>query len=103
MGWFYSSANSRSAAFSGVEFLYKFLTNGGPRRGPVAREVSIDDAEAGDIIQLSHDGVKYAHTLLVVSTDGGIRLAAHDNDTFGRALNSYSYAKARCLKILGAN
>lgn len=102
MGWYYRSANSRSAAFSGVEYLYNYLTGKSGGRAPVAREIPIEQAEVGDIIQLSHDGVKFAHSLLVVSVDGGIRVAAHDNDTYGRAIETYTYARARCLHILGA-
>lgn len=51
-GWYYYSLNERSPAWSGVEYLHRFLTtNRGV--GPVATETDISQVEPGDIIQLS--------------------------------------------------
>ena len=59
--------NDRSAAWTGVQYLFTFLTtNLGP--GPYGRVYPLEAAEPGDIIQLSFDGVRYAHSLLVTQT-----------------------------------
>ncbi len=43
MGWYYASSNHRTASWTGVEYLYRFLTsNQGP--GPYAEEVDATDA-----------------------------------------------------------
>ena len=39
LGWYYRSSNDRTASWSGVEYLYKFLVNNSSV-GPYAREVS---------------------------------------------------------------
>jgi hypothetical protein len=105
-GWYYLSASKRSASFSGVEFLHNFLTNKGTRRGPVAAEAPLTQLEPGDLVQLSFDGVRFAHTLVVVKsgeTPNEILVAAHSLDSLDRPLPTYSYATARGLHILGAN
>ncbi|MDR0936003.1 MAG: amidase domain-containing protein [Oscillospiraceae bacterium] len=95
-GWYYSSMASRSPSFTGVEFLYNYLTKG---RSPVAAEVDYQSVSPGDIIQLSFDGVKFEHSLLVVNTDGGIEITTHTYDADSRPLASYEYARARGLAI----
>jgi len=49
IGWYYNSPQNRAAVWSGVEYLYKFLINN-KGAGPYASEISIENAEAGDII-----------------------------------------------------
>jgi len=43
IGWYYSSSQNRAAAWSGVEYLYKFLINN-KGVGPYANEMLIDNA-----------------------------------------------------------
>lgn len=53
-GWFYRSANDRTASWTGVEFLYNFLiSNRGD--GPAAQEVPLCDLQLGDVIQLGRE------------------------------------------------
>lgn len=49
-GWYYNSANDKSASWTGVEFLYKFLTNN-RGVGPFGERVEREDVGNGDIIQ----------------------------------------------------
>ena len=55
-GWYYKSANNRTASWTGVEYFYAFLTGNaqgiGDGAGPFAEEVTADKIEVGDIIQL---------------------------------------------------
>ncbi len=100
-GWYYVSAGSRSAAWTGVEFLYRFLTeNRGP--GPWATAVRPEEAEPGDLIQLSFGGGVFSHCPVVLERRGGEPLlAAHSFDALGRPLSGYAYAQARALHIEG--
>ena len=100
-GWYYQSHSRRSASFTGVQFLYSFLT-GNKRRGPFARECNVAEAEPGDIIQLSFDGTSFSHSLLVVQGGADPLVSTHSYDCFGRRLSSYTYAAARALHIMGA-
>ncbi len=100
-GWYYLDPDARSAAWTGVEFLYDFLiTNTGA--GPFAEEVNPGGLEIGDVIQLANAEGDYYHTLLVTGFgDGTYLVAAQSNDAFDRPLNTYEYAEARFLHILG--
>lgn len=108
LGWFYRSLNERAAAWTGVEFFYRFLTGNaetpiGSGVGPFAEIVGIDGLELGDFIQLGRDTGDFYHTPVVVGFERGVPLvAAHTNDAFGRSLNSYSFERIRCLHIIGA-
>lgn len=100
-GWYYLSSSERTASWTGVRYLYDFLvTNRG--EGPYAEAVSRDRMEVGDIIQLANaEGVFY-HTVVVVSVLPELCIAAHSYDAFMRPLDTYNYASARFLHILGA-
>lgn len=98
-GWYYASLNNRAAAWSGVEFLHKFLTaNKG--NGPYASEQP--EAQEGDIVQLSFDGKEFTHSLFVVSVHSETLVASHTFDCDNRPLSTYTYKKARVLHIEGA-
>ncbi len=100
-GWFYRSANDRTASWTGVEYFYRFLVgNDGP--GPFAREVTIDELEIGDFVQLGRETGDFYHTPFVCGFSRGQPLvAAHSFDAYDRPLSSYSYERLRCLHILG--
>ncbi|MCI8545798.1 MAG: amidase domain-containing protein [Clostridia bacterium] len=99
-GWYYVNGNNKAPSWTGVEFLYKFLlTNKG--KGPIGIETTIDNLEIGDIIQLSFDGKKFSHSLIVVER-GSINdtlVATHSFDTFGRKVIKYKFNNYRCLHI----
>jgi hypothetical protein len=99
-GWYYSSPDNRAAAWSGVEFLHKFLT-GNEHTGPYAAELPLEQAQPGDIIQLSFDGSVFSHSLFVVGVEPEITVATHSQDSLDRPLRSYQYQLARLLRIEG--
>ncbi|MGN0814978.1 MAG: amidase domain-containing protein [Candidatus Coproplasma sp.] len=100
-GWYYISTNNRTASWTGVEYLYNFLTSNSGE-GPFAEEVEPDKLEIGDIVQLGSATGDFYHSPVVVSVSGGrILVAAHTYDTYGKPLYSYSFAKARGIHILG--
>jgi hypothetical protein len=101
MGWYYRGSNSRAAAFSGVRFLYNFLTNDKQRRGPFARLAGIADLESGDIIQLSFDGNVFVHSLLVITGGSDPLVTTHSSDTFARPVSTYIFRQIRGLHIVG--
>jgi hypothetical protein len=99
-GWYYKSPNDRAAAWSGVEYLHRFLTTN-KAAGPYAAELSLDHAQPGDIIQLCFDGARFAHSLLVVDTCPEIIICTHSDDSLDRPLATYIYRIARLLHIEG--
>ena len=101
-GWFYVNQNDRSASWSGVEFLYRFLT-GNRSAGPYAEETGREALRPGDLVQLGTPDGRFYHTPFILSADGGqLLVAAHTFDVLYRPLSGYSYASLRCLHILGA-
>ncbi len=101
-GWYYISASNRTASWTGVEYLFRFLTaNRGA--GPFASVVSRNEAEPGDIIQLGRADGSFYHSPVVLGVIGGeIYVAAHTYDALWRPLSSYSFARMRCIHIEGA-
>ena len=93
-GWYFNSLNDRAAAWSGVNFLYKWLM-----RKNYAIETSKEKTALGSVIQLSFDGLTFAHSLLVVETKPAILIATHTLDGDNRPLSSYNFLKARYLHI----
>ncbi len=100
-GWYYLSDEERSAAWTGVEYFYNFIT-GNNGEGPFGREVGYDGLEVGDVIQLGREGAGFYHSLLVVGAEGeNYLVAAQSDDAFGRSLATYTYDFARFIKIEG--
>ena len=102
-GWFYRSADDRTASWTGVEFLYNYLVRPEITPGPVAVEVTKREVEPGDLIQLSFQGINYRHCPVVVAVGREILVAAHSEDSDYRPLSTYDYESARYLHILGIN
>lgn len=101
-GWYYLTEANRSASWTGVEFLYNFLTtNTGP--GPFGREVPLKEAQPGDVIQLYREDEGWYHSLLLIGfdEDGGALVAAQSNDALDRSLSSYTYDQDRFIHIAG--
>ncbi len=99
VGWYYRSAADRAAAWTGVEFLHRFLINN-RSAGPFGRLVSEREAEAGDIVQFGNKGGTFYHSPVIVSVSP-IRVAAHSFDAWDRPLASYDYEKIRFIHIDG--
>ena len=89
-GWYYVSANNRTASWTGVEYFYNFLTGNNEGIGD------------GDIIQLGRANGDFYHSPVVVGFSGGTPLiAAHSYDAYNRPLTSYRFERVRYIHILG--
>ena len=60
--------NDKAPAWSGVEPFWRFFTRSDREDGLRGVECGPEDLQPGDVIQLSFDGRRYAHCLLVVGT-----------------------------------
>lgn len=99
-GWYYRSPSDRSASWSGVEYLYKFLVNN-HSAGPYAHSVSQAEAKPGDIVQLGTAQGIFYHSPVITAVTPTILVAAHTYDALDRPLSSYNYDVARFLHIDG--
>lgn len=101
-GWYYISPDNRSASWSGVKYLHRFLTTN-ISVGPVGKIVALNELSLGDIIFLSN-GQTYYHTLVVTGFDGDIPLiCAHTNDSYMRRLDTYFYINLSPVHIEKVN
>ena len=99
-GWYYNSANDRTASWTGVEYLFDFLTgNSGP--GPRAAVVPKSAAAPGDIVQLGGPDGRFYHSPVLVAVSPELLVCAHTYDALDRPLSSYVFARARFLHIEG--
>lgn len=99
-GWYYISVNDRSAAWTGVEYLYNFLVNN-RSVGPYGHRVSQREIMPGDIVQLGRSDGSFYHTPVILSVRPQILVAAHTYDALDRPLSSYNYATVRFIHIDG--
>lgn len=104
-GWYYINGNNKSPSWSGVEFLYQFLINN-KSVGPYGEKVSQEKIELGDIAQLSFDGKKFGHTLIIVNIENkftlsGIKIASHTIDSYNKPISEYNFEKVRFVHIKG--
>lgn len=101
-GWFYNNGYDKSPSWSGVEFLYRFLTRN-KGYGPRGKAVSQSNIEAGDIAQLSFDGNTFRHSLFIISVTGpslnDIAVATHTYDVLGKKIGEYAFEKVRFVHI----
>ena len=105
-GWYYISSDQKAPAWTGVPYLYNFLTRKNSSVGPVGRRCTLEELLPGDLIQLSFDGPEYQHTPVVVSvgwpvTPENVLIAAHSYDADNRPLSTYEYQAIRFIQILG--
>jgi hypothetical protein len=105
-GWYYIDSDQKAPAWTGVPYLYNFLTRKTPSVGPVARECMIWELQPGDLVQLSFNGEEFQHTPVVVwarrpRSTAEILIAAHSYDANNRPLSTYEYQKIRFLHITG--
>lgn len=102
-GWYYINGNKKSPSWSGVPYLYKFLTtNKGV--GPRGREVKQNQIQIGDIAQLSFYNNVYGHSLLIINIEdindlNKIAIATHTYDVLGKKIGEYNYEKIRFIHI----
>ena len=105
-GWYYINANEKAPAWTGVEYLYRFLVRETMSVGPVGRVVSIEEILPGDIVQLRFGDDGFRHTPVVVWADrprspADILVAAHSQDADNRPLSSYTSEEVRYIHIDG--
>ena len=105
-GWYYLDANRKAPAWTGVPYLYNFLTRNIFSIGPLAEPCELEDLLPGDLIQLSFKGETFQHSPIVVSvgnpvTPDNVLIAAHSYDADYRPLSTYEYQKIRYLHIVG--
>ena len=105
LGWYYNTADDRTASWTGVEYLYNFLTqNRGD--GPYGKEVPLQQVMPGDVAQFSNEEGVFYHTVLIVCvpqqpTPADVLVAAQSNDAYCRPLDTYPYAGVRFIHIEG--
>lgn len=100
-GWYYRSPDDRAAAWTGVEYFFRFIVNN-KSVGPFGRLVQLDGTGAGDVIQLGAGG-RFYHSLFVIGVREGMPyVAAHTSPAFDRPLSSYTFEQLRCIGIQGA-
>ena len=102
-GWYYINGNNKSPSWSGVEFLYNFLINN-KGFGPYGKVAKQEELELGDIAQLSFDGNKFEHSLVIVNIENlftlsGIKIASHTFDSYNKPISEYIYKKIRFIHI----
>lgn len=104
-GWYYINLNQRSPAWSGVEYLHRFLISN-KEEGPFGEEVFPAQLMLGDIIQLSFTPGLFSHSLIIVQIGSlpapdNILVAAHTLDSDYRPLISYQWHAIRYIHIGG--
>lgn len=100
LGWYYNSASDRTASWTGVEYLYKFLINN-IGIGPRGTNTTYNNLQIGDIIQIGNNNNDFYHTPVVVKvTNSEIFVAAHTYNAYMRNLSSYNYNSIRFIHIL---
>lgn len=103
IGWYYNSSSDRTASWSGVKFLYNFLTSN-KGIGPRAIKGKISDLEIGDIVQLRFLEDRFSHSLIIIDKKGNtlddIYIATHTEDVCYRKLSTYNFKDIRFLHII---
>ena len=106
-GWYYTGLNNYSPSWTGVNFLYKFLTSN-KVAGPFANEIDMSDIEVGDIVQLNfQDDTLFEHSLVITSISypinySNILICSHTRNRLNEPLSSINFAKAKFLHIMGS-
>ena len=104
-GWYYIGASNHSPSWTGVEFLYNFLT----RRtgvGPVGRETGPAYVRPGDISQFAGTSARFSHTQVITSVGdppgfNNILVCTHTFNSLDRPLSTYNFVKIRFIRIEG--
>jgi len=105
-GWYYIDANQKAPAWTGVMYLWNFLTRKTFSVGPVGEASTLEAMRPGDIVQLSFKGEDFQHSPVVVSvgqpaTLDNVLVAAHSYDALDRPLSTYEFRDIRFLHITG--
>ncbi len=102
-GWYYISANSRTAAWTGVEYLYRFLTEN-KGAGPFGEEVTLPHLLVGDIVQFGNGNGDFYHSGIITAFyDNTPLITTHTFDALDRSIYSYSFQQIRFIHVSGVN
>ncbi|MBQ2597428.1 MAG: amidase domain-containing protein [Oscillospiraceae bacterium] len=99
-GWYYRSLSDRAPAWTGVDELFRFLTQN-TGAGPFGERCAPESLMPGDLIQLEQRNRGYYHSLLVIRSGRNPLVAAHDFDVWMRPLMEYGFWGMRCIHIRG--
>lgn len=103
-GWYYSSLNSHSPSWTGVDEFCDFLITNRSGNSPKGRLVDLSQIEEGDVIQMDQGRGYFHHNLIVTKILGiknynNILIACHSADAFDKRLSDYKISRLRCIKI----
>jgi len=106
-GWYYINANNHSPSWTGVPYLYNFLTRN-TGAGPAGAKTDILNVVPGDISQFADENMNYYHSQLIVSVGhpaalNNILVCAHTDDSLNRPLSTYSFSRIRFVHITGVS
>lgn len=105
-GWYYYSSNNRTPSWTGVNYLYDFLTRN-TGAGPFAEIVDVSEALPGDIAQLSfEDKYLFNHSPVIIQAGNPVKydnilIAAHTYNADNYVLNDFGWSYARIIHIIG--
>ncbi|MBF8982797.1 amidase domain-containing protein [Lutibacter sp. B2] len=106
-GWHYKNLNTRSAAWTSVQYLYEFVINNNSM-GPIAHETDLYHIEIGDLVQIQFQNSNhYGHTLIIVDILPGHRtldhilIASHSIDRLYYPVSNYNLKEVRLIHING--
>ncbi len=104
-GWYYVSLSDRTPSWSGVEYLYNFLTTN-TQRAVFGHEADVSETMPGDVIQLMNETGDFYHTVIVTATGAtpnpeNILVASHSYNALDKVLRRYPYADFRVIHIDG--
>lgn len=100
IGWYYKNGNNKSPSWTGVEYLYKFLTRNNKSIGPIGKKIEMHNIIPGDIIQLSFNNSGFGHSLIVTKIqNNNIYVSTHTEDNLNKSLDLYRYANIRFIHI----
>lgn len=96
-GWYYHSLHDRAAAWTSVQYFYRFMMqNKGV--GSFAQEIPYEQAAPGDVLQFGVGA--FHHTALVTAARNGMPyLCAHSADVLDVPLAAFLFDRIRCLRI----
>jgi hypothetical protein len=101
-GWYYNSLNDRVPSWTGVDFLFNFLTKN-TSLGPFGKVITTKNLELGDVVQFGNND-KFYHTVIVTQiSNDKIYTSSHTIDSLDRPLESYIFNSIRCIHIEGIN
>ena len=99
-GWYYRTSQDRTAAWSGVEYLWQFLVNN-KSVGPYGHSVSRGEVKPGDVVQFGTYSGDFYHSPVITAIQPVILVAAHSLDVLDKPLAMFSFERVRFIHIDG--